>query len=329
VKNQIHPAKPAPRPSVILVDDEQPILDGMRRALMLDGGEWDITLFDDPHEVLNTPLALSCSVIVTDLRMPGLNGLELLERLRARGVTAEMIILTGTGDLVSAMDAINKIRVFRYYAKPCPPARLIEGITEAIRHREGSAAPADVADLLPFGILGLDSDRRITFMNKEGARMIAAGDVIVADAAGRCRAATPQQTATLYRIVDEVAGGGDAAVCGLDGTADGSKYAVVAERQTSGRPGLAFLFLINLSQHRSPPAAVLKQLFNLSKSEARLAEMLASGLDLKDAAEAIGITVLTARTYLKTIFEKTGANRQADLVRILISAVPPVRTDAH
>jgi DNA-binding CsgD family transcriptional regulator len=63
----------------------------------------------------------------------------------------------------------------------------------------------------------------------------------------------------------------------------------------------------------------LKHVYRLTDAEASLAEHLCGGQRLADAAEALGITLNTARAQLKTIFQKTGASRQPELVKLLLT----------
>jgi DNA-binding NarL/FixJ family response regulator len=65
----------------------------------------------------------------------------------------------------------------------------------------------------------------------------------------------------------------------------------------------------------------LAQLFNLLPSEARLALALSRGMSITEAAEDLGLTEQTARTYSKTIYAKMGARGQADLVRFIHRSV--------
>jgi len=74
-----------------------------------------------------------------------------------------------------------------------------------------------------------------------------------------------------------------------------------------------------------PDLRLLHGLFDLTPAEARLAAGLASGGTLKDVAAQQGIRVSTARSYLETIFRKTGTNQQSQLVALLRSAQPLVR----
>jgi len=66
-------------------------------------------------------------------------------------------------------------------------------------------------------------------------------------------------------------------------------------------------------------AAVLRLLYHLTPAEARLAVAVAEGRELTEIAEAFGIARNTARAQLRTIYDKTGVRRQADLVRLLLS----------
>jgi DNA-binding CsgD family transcriptional regulator len=71
-----------------------------------------------------------------------------------------------------------------------------------------------------------------------------------------------------------------------------------------------------------PSPAVLTGLFDLTPAESRFAGALASGQSVRDAAQSIGITESSGRTYLGRIFAKTGTHRQAELVALLNTAHP-------
>ena len=68
---------------------------------------------------------------------------------------------------------------------------------------------------------------------------------------------------------------------------------------------------------RETQADVLKTRFGLSPAEARLAALLFAGASLQSCAKALGIKYETARSYLKSVFQKTGTHRQAELVLTL------------
>jgi DNA-binding CsgD family transcriptional regulator len=72
---------------------------------------------------------------------------------------------------------------------------------------------------------------------------------------------------------------------------------------------------------RAPPSEVIQKLFGLTPKEATLALRLAGGDSLQEASETLGISTNTARAHLRSIFAKTGVDRQAKLVRVLLKSV--------
>ncbi|HTN98054.1 MAG TPA: helix-turn-helix transcriptional regulator [Nordella sp.] len=81
------------------------------------------------------------------------------------------------------------------------------------------------------------------------------------------------------------------------------------------------ILIIDPEQKRNPDAELLRAHFRLTPREAKLAEQLAAGRTLQDAAAALSITSETARSYLKSIFSKTGTHKQGQLVSLLGSAL--------
>lgn len=88
------------------------------------------------------------------------------------------------------------------------------------------------------------------------------------------------------------------------------------------RPGAVLLVLFDPGQVTTTRAGWMARQFGLTPSEQKLTEALINGLPLAEAAEQLGIRLNTARTRLKTIQAKTGCRRQADLVRLAMSAPP-------
>jgi DNA-binding CsgD family transcriptional regulator len=84
------------------------------------------------------------------------------------------------------------------------------------------------------------------------------------------------------------------------------------------------LILIDLATHPKPNRAALERIYKLTPAEVKLAVLLASGDNMAEAAQKLGIGVTTARTQLKAIFDKTHTHRQAELVILIarLSALP-------
>lgn len=77
------------------------------------------------------------------------------------------------------------------------------------------------------------------------------------------------------------------------------------------------LIIINLDDRPTPNADVLRNLFELSPAEARLAHHLMSGRSLEEAADASGLKLATVRKQLASVFTKTSTHRQGELVALL------------
>jgi DNA-binding CsgD family transcriptional regulator len=85
--------------------------------------------------------------------------------------------------------------------------------------------------------------------------------------------------------------------------------------QLGDRP--AVLTLVDLDECLEPNVNILRNVFGLTKAEAKLAARLACGETIEDIAEEHGVSISTARVQLKSIFTKTGTSRQAELVSLL------------
>jgi len=102
---------------VLFVDDEPAVLDALKRILhknfQLDTATSGVEAI--AAATRNGPYA----VVVSDMRMPGMDGVQLLSSLREISPDSVRVILTGYADMQSAIDAVNEGRIFRFLTKPC------------------------------------------------------------------------------------------------------------------------------------------------------------------------------------------------------------------
>jgi response regulator RpfG family c-di-GMP phosphodiesterase len=103
---------------ILLVDDEPNILDGLRRLL---GKEFPVVTATGGEAAFKV-LAESgpFAVVMSDMRMPGINGVQFLTAVRERWPETVRLMLTGNADIQTAIDAVNEGCVFRFLTKPCP-----------------------------------------------------------------------------------------------------------------------------------------------------------------------------------------------------------------
>ncbi len=113
---------------VLLVDDEEPFVRGMSRLLKFRGFEVSTAL--NGEEAVDAIKQRGFDVVVLDIKMPGMDGIETLGEIKKLEPETEVIMLTGHASLSSGAQALRK-GAYDYLMKPCDPEDLIEKIREA------------------------------------------------------------------------------------------------------------------------------------------------------------------------------------------------------
>ena len=116
---------------ILVVDDDA----GLRRttSLILENEGYDISTAADGEEALKRAAELGPDLILTDVRMPGVDGLEFLDRFREAGGTARTIVMTAYGSQDLAVEAIRK-GAYDYIDKPFSPEALLLRVRIAEEH---------------------------------------------------------------------------------------------------------------------------------------------------------------------------------------------------
>jgi len=190
----------------------------------------------------------------------------------------------------------------------------------------------DLLDRNPTGVVMLDGLGRVVLANRAARAMAGRNDSFRLGADGIV-ALRPKDDAALRQLIGAALGTslgrGLSSGGALKLPRRTAKLGYVAMVTPLSRresvlaqlmPAACVLITDPESEPRYSPAA-LRQLYGLTPSEARLAERLMAGDSPERAAQALGVTLATARTYLAAIFRKTETNRQSELVRLLLA--PP------
>jgi two-component system, LuxR family, response regulator FixJ len=121
---------------VYVIDDDEAMRDSL--SFLLESAGFDVTLFESALKFLDALPELAFGCVVSDVRMPGLDGIELLKRMKARPGAFPIIIMTGHGDIPLAVEAM-KLGAIDFLEKPFEDDRLITMIEMAIRQAEPAA----------------------------------------------------------------------------------------------------------------------------------------------------------------------------------------------
>ena len=114
---------------ILLVDDEPNVLDGYRRTL---GREFTLETAVGGQEALALMEKAPYAVVVSDMRMPGMDGVQLLSRVKTQSPDTIRVMLTGHADMETAINAINEGSIFRFLNKPVTKDMMAKTLTSAL-----------------------------------------------------------------------------------------------------------------------------------------------------------------------------------------------------
>jgi FixJ family two-component response regulator len=138
---------------IALIDDDAAVLDSLRLYLLRQN--LDTSCFSSAEDFLSSlDSSARFDCVVSDVRMPGMSGLELLDRLAVRGARSSVILITGHGDVDMAVKAM-KAGAFDFVEKPFDETHLLESIRNSLeRNRKQARHDAEVDGLRnKFGAL--------------------------------------------------------------------------------------------------------------------------------------------------------------------------------
>jgi DNA-binding CsgD family transcriptional regulator len=202
-------------------------------------------------------------------------------------------------------------------------------------HKVEAATIADTLDGMAAGMFLVDADARIVHANARGQSMLAEGDIL-RRFSGRLAATDPQPDQAL-RDVFAASDAGDAAV-GVKGIAvpltarDGAQWLAHVLPLTSGArrqagrsyAAVAAVFVRQATLDLPSPLATVAELYRLTPAEMRVLLAIVEVGGVPEVAPVLGISETTVKTHLQRVFDKTGTNRQADLVKLVAGFMSPL-----
>lgn len=121
---------------IYVIDDDEAMRDSLN--FLLESADFNVTLFETAQNFLDALPGLEFGCVLSDVRMPGIDGIELLKRMKADHSAFPILIMTGHGDVPLAVEAM-KLGAVDFLEKPFEDDRLIGMIDAAIRQAEPAA----------------------------------------------------------------------------------------------------------------------------------------------------------------------------------------------
>ena len=179
---------------ILFVDDEPQVLDGLRRMLRPLAAEWEMEFVESGEEALTRISAQPFDVIVTDMRMPGMDGVQLLEQVRALHPDAIRIVLSGHSDPQTILRSVGSTH--QYLSKPCDPDRL-----RTMIRRSWSLQNLLGSDRLKQLVGGMDHLPSMPTLFRDVVRELQGPDASLKKV-GALIAKDPSMTAQILRLVN-------------------------------------------------------------------------------------------------------------------------------
>ena len=256
----------------------------------------------------------------------GIGHLRMVRITEPSGVSAGIYCTRGRGEFTSAESAL--------LSKVAPHLRrALRSHIALEREKNRFTIASEVVERLNFGWIALNPQGCVVETSPEAARVLQHGRGLKTARNGRLLAVDPtadRRLASAIRLLVGHAG------IPADGSAGARTQAIKVSQDPwmellltrahrdgqllSGAPAVV-AYLQGDTRSDADRHEQIAQLFGLLPSEARLALALSRGLSIAEAAQALGLTLETARNYSKKIYAKTGTRGQSDLVRLILTSV--------
>ena len=251
----------------------------------------------------------------------GINDMSAVTVNGAASGGAEALLLAGFCDRRLEREGLRRRAVFSNLVPHLGGATALHW--RLVRAESRSTVTKSILDRLALGIVALDGRGCVTEINRAAKRMLDARDGLLFST-GKLHTKELSAQRELERAVATVLAGGAERPLSLR-RERGSPLTIIVTptavdpTDALGRSARAIVFISDPDQVPDNAGTRVAALYGLTRSEAEIAQGIASGKNIGDIAKARGTNLSTARTQLKTLMSKIGASRQSDVVRSLLA----------
>lgn len=123
---------------ILLVDDEPDILDSLKELLEAAIPNVEVLTAPSGEDALELLGANNVKILVSDFKMPGMNGMELLRAAKEKAPKVPRVLMTAFPDLQIAIQAINEAAIQNFFTKPLDPDEVLKVVTDMLEHRQSA-----------------------------------------------------------------------------------------------------------------------------------------------------------------------------------------------
>lgn len=328
---------------ILCVEDERTLLGDLLEELCAAG--YQVTAAASAAEAVAfledgyTPDLVLCDVMLGDSDAP--DGYFVHQHIRQQRpdlAATPVIFLTALGQRADLLEA-KRQGVDDYLVKPVDydlllatlAARLaqIERVRRAQDHDEDVGAIARMREVLaqlPGAVLLCDGQRRLHYANHQAQALMQQNGVWRVEGSGRLQ--WPDTSAASLQLLQEnfdslAAAGQGRRVQALEQRHSTESVLLSLVRLDKGAEALEQqlygLFLCSAQSRPVPELEALRLLFGLTRSEAKVARLLALGRRTEEVASELSVSAATVAFHLRNLFQKTGVTRQSDLIALILA----------
>lgn len=309
----------APQPLILCAEDEPQL----RRDIVdeLTAAGYRVIEARDGAELLTRLEQVTPDLLLCDIMMPGIDGYEVLARFRrdfAHLAHVPLIFLSALS-MTEAVIRGKRAGADDYLTKPINYELMLSTIEARLRQsRQSRASICTLAglgqhlfDALAVGVVLFAPDGQIRHANPAAQRVL-----------------NDHGQGLLDTLADPVRRMGSCAVSGIEDSLSVlldeshnlmSRIHACPRDPHTGADSMVIGFLADAGARPVMSPDALRDLFDLTPTEARMTHLLASGLRPEDIAREMGVAPTTIAFHLRNTFAKTGTHRQAELVALLLS----------
>ncbi|NIR32721.1 MAG: PAS domain-containing protein [Gammaproteobacteria bacterium] len=216
-----------------------------------------------------------------------------------------------------------------YRARESDPSVYIYGhdLSAFAQDDHQDALAGEGLDRLAIGMLVVNEDLRVRYSNRAAASILGAADGLTLDSDRRLCVRGKHNQSDLKALVKQAMAGEpprpdhERTLAVPRASRDSPVEVLVTPHADGYGGGVAFVFLADAERPLGNVEKLLVSVHGLTRTEARLAGLMAQGLNPAEAAERMGVGITTVRSHLRQLFRKTGTRRQAELVRRIVAGL--------
>lgn len=334
--------------TILCIEDEGDLRSDL--AEELEAADYEVLQAANGSEALAILTNRRPDLVLCDITMPGLGGYDVLKAMRKEGNLADVpfIFLTALSERNDVLTG-KQAGADDYLVKPIDYEILLATVesrlkqvarvkSEAVRRAEeawqdildssrGRTVEAlyratSAFDRFLVGVAVVDETGNVRLMNKEAERILTENDGLSISQGVITSPVSKLNARLLQGITKAFDEASHDEILSFPHLSGGRPYLVLIPAQRlppEEKPEAVVLMLIDTEQRATVSSETLVRLYNLTPSETRVALMLIDGKRLDQIAEELDVAQTTVVFHLKNLFRKTETNRQADLIRVLLS----------